>query len=784
MSSSNNKRPDPPGGSPPATKKSKATGSHQAASKQSSLLQFFGKPKKDEKLLATAVTTNAVVISNEPSKQKAVTTTGEPKHSDPDTTTQEQEHDQPIIPCQVSPDRAARWKVMHTCVIVRTILPKEPPRNKVAAFDLDGTLFVWRIAGWPSKFEHYELWTSSVITKFQQLYDEDGYKLCIFSNQGAIRSAVGGKKATFVKSLIEWLASKIKRPLHVVMSTNNKKGYHKPNPGMWKICEDECNQGQPFDISQSFYVGDSAGNADPQGGVDEKFAKNIGEERDGVLKFYEPQDYFGPSDADQRKKQGTMQDYEQSPATSLQERAALLGGYIKGPIVLILVGVQGSGKSTFCRKLMDTQNDHWIHLSQDTINKGKPGKRELVEEATRQALKDGKSVVVDRTHLNEEQRSYFVEIAKECKVKVHAILLQPPKDVVVKRVRERNNHPAGVEGDRGVRLALASLEKVVVPKYQEGFDLVSCTGTETGVIRLSQLYQRISPTIGKPSLPSSFMLSNGIVMPSMALGSMGIGKRKAEGVVATANKIGWKAVDTAPTYKNESEVSRGLQADTFVVVKVPKRATRPEQVREELNASLANLGRKQANLLLLHWPCDVIETGTLKSVWQEMEQCLSEGLCHALGVCNFSIDALRQLIPLCKVPPSVNQIERHPLLPQMELVQFCANHDILVQAHTALGQGKADLLENAVVVEIAKETGLSSAQVVLKWNLQHGVAVVPKCTSEDHLKQAIGVIGGEPLKSNQMQKVDSIEEHKRFVAPPFMYSKGAPYTWGDRAGKK
>lgn len=823
LPSSSNKRPDPPGDSPPAKKRNKAAGSPETR-KQSSLLQFFGKPKLDptgEKLqqyptkkavpsqkvldgtssypeeVSEAATNREIhgTCSRKPEAkifQKPPVVEAESKlsvvsHQDEQpitTTTISPPGNEPIIPRLVPPDRLARWKVKHQCLLIRT-LPKEPPRTKAAAFDLDGTLLVWRIAGWPSRYEHYELWNSSVIPKLQQLHD-DGYKLVIFSNQGAIRTAVEGKKATFVKSLIEWLASQVQRPLHVVMSTNSKMGYHKPNHGMWNICEEECNQGQSLDVANSWFVGDSVKKPeDPQGGVDEQFALNVGRERQQMLRFYEPQNYFGPSTNSVRSLIGgdIMSEYE-TPLACLDERAALLGGYIKGPIVLVLVGVQGSGKSTFCRMLMESQAGHgWAHVSQDTINKGRPGKREDVENATRRALKDGKSVVVDRTHLNEEQRAYFVDIAKEAKVKVHAVVLQPVKDVIARRVRDRTNHPGDVQGDKGVRLAMASLDRVVVPKYQEGFDLVSCTGTEPGAMRLSQMYQMVSQTNGTALLPSSFTLPNGIILPSLTLGTMGVGKRKANQVVATASKLGWKAVDTAPTYKNESEIASGLSGDTFVLVKVPKSAISPEQVRAALKASLLNLGRNRADLLLLHWPCDVIEAGTLQAVWQEMESCLADGFTQALGVCNFSVDALRLLIPLCKVPPSVNQIERHPLFSQMDLVQFCTNHDILVQAHTSLAQGKSDLLQHGVIAEVAKETSLSSAQVVLKWNLQHGVAVVSKCTSEDHLKEVISIFEGLPLSSDQMQRIDSIKGSIRFVAPPFMYKKGAPYSWGDSIRK-
>lgn len=812
--SSTEKRPDPPGDSlqPSNKKQKKSEAPDPVVKQQSSLLSFFGKKEPTGKKLALSDSTKtsntpaptssffnkkltAKTTKTDSFKEKSLTSSESiarkeiQEKSDDAGSTQD-----PIVPEKVPFDTKARWRVKNGCLLVRTI-PKEEPRTKVAAFDMDGTLLVWRIAGWPSRFEHYELWNPSVITKFRQLHDE-GSKLVIFSNQGAVRSAVDGKKATTVKTLVEWLASIVQRPLHCVMSTDKKKGYHKPSPRMFRIAEQECNQGVAFDqLDLSSYVGDSVGKEDPQGGVDEKFAQAIGEERDTTLKFFSPDDYFGPSTAEARKKTGAMQGYSKPPAAALQQRSALLGGYLRGPLLLILAGVQGSGKSTFCSKLLaqdanssDTKEgcDQWIHLSQDTIQKGKPGKRQLVEQQTRQALQAGKSVVVDRMHLNEEQRGHFVAIGKECNVQVHAVLLQPSKDVVAKRVRERTGHPGGVEGEKGARMAIASLDKVVVPHYDEGFHLISCTGTENGVTRLGGLYRRVMSRMGNEGpLPTSFVLSNGVTLPSLALGTMGVGKRKAKEVVPSACNLGWKAVDTAPTYKNEAEVAQGFQDDTFVIVKVPKRATNVAQVREELRGSLANLGgRRYANLLLLHWPCDVIEAGTLGTTWQEMEKCLSEGLCNAIGVSNFSIDALRQLIPNCKVTPSVNQVERHPLLPQIELLNFCANHDILIQAHTPLGQGKTDLLENDVVMNVAKEAGLGSAQVVMKWNLQHGVALVPKCTSDQHLKEAVSSIGGTLLTSIQMETLDGIKAQKRFVAPPFMYRPRAAYSWGDHMPKK
>ena len=769
--------------------------------KQASLHDFFGKPKTSKS------SNSAVGSSNKEDPEAAARKVITPEATDdPATTTSDKDKDaipNPIIPHAVTrPDPRARWKVVENCMMVRSI-SKEEPRSKAAAFDVDGTLLVWRIAGWPSQLEHYELWNASLVRKLRKLHDEEDMKLVLFSNQGAIRSAFTGKKATHVKALFEWIAATIDRPVHIVLSTNKKLGYHKPNPGMWEICERHCNRGEPLDVTQSFFVGDSVGDDDPQGGVDSKFAQNVGQAKGTgkVLKFYTPEEYFGPSDSSRRKTAGLLAGYEVPPPGALKARKQLLGGYgPTGPIMLLLSGVQGSGKSTFCEKVCAPENGDtsssksWVHYSQDTINKGKPGKREAVEEKVREAVLGGQSVIVDRTHLDPTQRKHFVDIAKELEVPVHILVLQPSKDLIAKRVRERTNHPGRVEGEQGARLALSSLAKAVMPKYDEGFDLITHVKRDDGVQRMSQLYRQMTASATSTTgLERNCLLSCGTSMPTMALGTMGIGKRAAPEAVCNALKLGWEGIDTAPTYKNEEEVGKGIASatkkkdskeDVFVIVKVPKRATKAQHVFDELENSLDNLNLKKADLLLLHWPCDVIVAGTMKEVWEAMEKCVADGKCGSLGICNFSVDALRTLLPMCTIPPAVNQVERHPLLPQVELLDFCINQDIVLQAHTPLGHGK--LLDHETIVDVAEQAHLSPAQVLLQWNLKQGVPNACKSSTEDHQKEIIEIFnaGDSTLKAEDMKVLDGITDSKRFISPPFMMEAGNVYSWKVSSTKK
>lgn len=763
---------------------------------------------------------------------------------------------EPIVPRKVPPPLGAAWSVQRGCLLVCS--PRRPNpfaaarksngspsslssavsrRTKAAAFDLDNTLVLWR-ARWPSRLDQYELWSKRVITKLRSLHDE-GYLLVIFSNQGGVRAAFSGKRAAKARALVDWLAAEVDRPICAVMSTDKKKGYHKPDPKMWEVCEEDCNGGVRIDVSASFYVGDSAGDGTEGSagnvsdsyqdeGVDRLFAENVSKLHGATLKFSTPDEFFGESDSAKRKAVLAMAAHDEASAEALRVRAALAGGYLRGPILLVLCGAQGSGKSTFCSRLCGEENSKegvsrkWVHLSQDTIRKGKPGTREAVEKAAFAALEAGHSVVIDRMHLDREQRSHFVAVAIEAEVPAHAIVLEPPKELLMARVRDRTDHPGGVHGTQGARMAAGSIERMVPPKYDEMFELLSRAITVEAANRLADDYSRVlQPTkkedygkktpkrIGPVLLPNIVLSTStyeggnegGTVLslPLVALGTQKVGKSAAPAAVTLAIRSGIRAVDTAPTYNNEEEVGHGIAElkdgngrGCFVIVKVPKRATSPRQVREEVSASLDRLGLTFADLLLLHWPCDLIDIGTLGAVWSELEQLQSEGKCRSLGVSNFSAGALRALLPLCKsARPVVNQVERHPLLPQWDVVDFCMRQGITVQAHTPLGGGRVDLLEHSTVVRVANEAGWTAGQVLLLWNLRHGVPVVVKATGDGHVKEVVQVQKADVLlNSGHMEMLDDIASKQlggstvRFVSPPFMYKPGAPYSWGDRLPSK
>lgn len=275
---------------------------------------------------------------------------------------------------------------------------------------------------------------------------------------------------------------------------------------------------------------------------------------------------------------------------------------------------------------------------------------------------------------------------------------------------------------------------------------------------------------------------------------MKMGRKVCTEAVQKMVETGFRSIDTAPTYKNEDKVGIALRANStndeiFVIAKVPKKATTAIEVRDEFQKTLDQLQKSSVDLLLLHWPSDVIAQNTLSEVWACMEELVKEKKCKSLGVCNFNQGALTQLLRCCTIPPVVNQVERHPLLPQFSLLEFCARHNIWMQAHTPLGgsQGNEKILKHPIVEQVARDSGLTPAQVVVQWNLQQGILVVTKCSQESHAREILGCTADgstAKLSPEHMRALDGLvgKETKatRFIAPPFMYGTKAVYYWGER----
>ena len=276
-------------------------------------------------------------------------------------------------------------------------------------------------------------------------------------------------------------------------------------------------------------------------------------------------------------------------------------------------------------------------------------------------------------------------------------------------------------------------------------------------------------------------------MPLLGLGTF---KMTSAESVKKALEIGYRHIDCARIYGNEDMVGEGLKdflqdegnsrSSLWITSKVWNDAHRPEEVVKSVDATLKDLGCGYLDLLLIHWP-DAWMPGTttpdtsvtIKDTYQAMERLVEEGKVKMLGVSNFSLEQIEDVLSWCKEKPVVNQIELHPMLPQRKLVGVSCRLGVHSVAYSPLGHQGTELLLHPVVTKVAQETGKTNAQVLLKWNVQRGVAVIPKASSEEHLRQNFEDLFSWKLTWDQKSALDGLEKPgKRFVNPDF-------HTWED-----
>lgn len=283
------------------------------------------------------------------------------------------------------------------------------------------------------------------------------------------------------------------------------------------------------------------------------------------------------------------------------------------------------------------------------------------------------------------------------------------------------------------------------------------------------------------------ILSGGARMPLLGLGTF---KLKDVEAVKTAIQLGYRHIDCASIYHNQELVGEGLRdylssspdarSNLWITSKVWNDAHRPELVFESVEKTLQDLQCEYLDLLLIHWPDAWLpgtnqpdNTVTIKETYQAMEQIVDQGKVKFLGVSNFGLSQIEDILSWCRVKPICNQIELHPMLPQRKLVGVSRRKGVHSVAYSPLGQGSNELVDHPIVKEVAQETGKTCAQVLLKWNVQRGVPVIPKATSPSHLSENFQGMFEWKLTWDQKSKLDSLEKPgKRFIVTDF-------HTWED-----
>ena len=304
-------------------------------------------------------------------------------------------------------------------------------------------------------------------------------------------------------------------------------------------------------------------------------------------------------------------------------------------------------------------------------------------------------------------------------------------------------------------------------------------------------------------------LASGRTLDSIGLGLWKIENEKTAEVVRSAIEVGYRHFDAACDYGNEVEAGQGIASaindglvkreDLWITSKLWNTYHRPEHVRAACEKTLHDLGLDYLCLYLIHFPIaqkfvdfdtryppgwfhhpedanprieedrvPIIET------WQAMEELVQAGLVKEIGACNFGVSLLRDLINQTDTKPAMLQIEMHPYLTQQKLLRYCQEQDIAVTAFSPLGaqsyfqlnmaEQDESLLNHSQIQSIASAHSRTEAQVLLRWGVQRGTAVVPKTSNLDRLKENLAIFDFS-LSDEEMSAIDSLDRHRRFNDP-------------------
>ncbi|HHK5532728.1 TPA: aldo/keto reductase [Bacillus mobilis] len=272
------------------------------------------------------------------------------------------------------------------------------------------------------------------------------------------------------------------------------------------------------------------------------------------------------------------------------------------------------------------------------------------------------------------------------------------------------------------------------------------------------------------NLQSTTTLHNGVEMPWFGLGVFKVedGPELVE-AVKSAIKAGYRSIDTAAIYGNEKAVGEGIRAgikeagisreDLFITSKVWNSDQGYETTLAAYEESLKKLELDYLDLYLVHWPVE----GKYKESWRALETLYKEERVRAIGVSNFQIHHLKDVLAGAGMKPMINQVEYHPRLTQKELQAFCKEQGIQMEAWSPLMQGQ--LLDNETLKEIAHKYGKTTAQIILRWDLQNEVVTIPKSTKEHRIVANADIFNFE-LTKEDMEKIDALNENHRVGPDP------------------
>ena len=263
------------------------------------------------------------------------------------------------------------------------------------------------------------------------------------------------------------------------------------------------------------------------------------------------------------------------------------------------------------------------------------------------------------------------------------------------------------------------------------------------------------------------LLNNGVEIPQLGFGVYQVPPEGTAEAVRTAFEVGYRHVDTAQMYGNEAGVGQavaesGLDRDeVFITSKLNNGNHARDRALASVEESLAALRTDHVDLFLIHWPLP--DVGDYVETWHVLEEIHRAGKARAIGVSNFQPHHLRRLLAASEVVPAVNQVEVHPYLVNQEVREFDAEHGIVTEAWSPIAQGK--VLDDPVIVAIARRLGRTPAQVTLRWAIQRGDVVFPKSVTRARVEENFRLFDFE-LTADDVAAISALDRHERTGPDP------------------
>jgi diketogulonate reductase-like aldo/keto reductase len=264
-----------------------------------------------------------------------------------------------------------------------------------------------------------------------------------------------------------------------------------------------------------------------------------------------------------------------------------------------------------------------------------------------------------------------------------------------------------------------------------------------------------------PLLP----LNNGVRIPQLGLGTWRMrDEAECQQAVRWALELGYRHIDTAQIYGNEQFIGGAIKEsgvarkDLFITTKIWNDNQGEGDLEPSLGESLEKLQTNYVDLLLLHWPLP-----GRGPAWRKMEQVAEAGKTKAIGVSNYTIRHLKELLSECSIKPAVNQVELHVFLQQPELVRFCQDNGIVVEAYSPLAHGES--MNDPILGKLARRHGKTPAQLMLRWCVQKGLVVIPKSTHKQRLQENSAIFDFE-LTDKDLSELAKLERGFRTSGDP------------------